>query len=75
MEGAQARGETKKNLDARVLARNLFPLYFFALVTRLGSGERSPQGAVSSLREMIELERRGASVVPSRNRRKRLRAT
>jgi hypothetical protein len=69
LEGARTRGEIKKNVDPRALARNLFALYFFALVTWLGSGEPSPQGAASLLREMVEFELRAAPVVPSRNRR------
>jgi AcrR family transcriptional regulator len=74
LEGAQARGEMKKSADPRVLARNLFALYFFALVTWLGSGEPSPQRVASSLREMVEFELRGARVMP-RNRRERSRVT
>jgi AcrR family transcriptional regulator len=69
LEVARARREIKKNVDPRALARNLFALYFFALVTWLGSGDPSPQGTASSLREMVELELRGALVPPSRNRR------
>lgn len=69
LEEAQARGEIKKSVDPRVLARNLFALYFFALVSWLGSGEASPHAAASSLREMVEFELGGAAVVPSRNRR------
>ena len=71
LEFARTRGEIKKSIDPRVLARNLFAVYFFALVTWLGSGDPSPHAAASSLREMVEFELRGASALPSRARRER----
>ncbi len=55
IERARARGEVRRGIAPRALARNLFALYFFVLLGWLGGSLESPEPA---LREMLELQLR-----------------
>jgi len=61
IERAKDRGEVAKNVDAALLAYNLFALYFVFLMLWLGSGARAPEERRPALRQMLELQLAGAS--------------
>jgi len=60
IERAKDRGEIARDVDSALLGHNLFALYFAFMVLWLGSGEPSPEAQRPSLRQMIELQLKGA---------------
>ena len=60
IEQAKDRGEIAGDVDSALLGHNLFALYFVFMVLWLGSGEPSPEAQRPSLRQMIELQLKGA---------------
>ena len=60
IERAKDRGEIARDVDSALLGHNLFALYFVFLVLWLGSGEPSPEARRPSLRQMLELQLKGA---------------
>jgi AcrR family transcriptional regulator len=71
IERAKDRGELAKNVDAALLAFNLFALYFVFLMLWLGSGERAPEERRPALRQMLESQLAGASSSRAASRIKR----
>lgn len=60
IESAKDRGEVAGDVDSGLLGGNLFALYFTFMMLWLGSGEPLPEGRRPSLREMLELQLKGA---------------
>lgn len=61
IESAKVRGEFAVEVDSRLLAYNLFALYYAFLLLWLGSGEPSPAARQPTLRQSLELHLRGAA--------------
>ena len=59
IDSAKSRGEIKPEVNARLLAYNLFALYFSFMIVWLGSRLPHPDPAKPSLRQMIELQLMG----------------
>ena len=60
IERAKDRGEIARDVDSALLGHNLFALYFAFMVLWLGNGEPSPESQRPSLRQMLELQLKGA---------------
>ena len=60
IERAKDRGEIARDVDSALLGHNLFALYFAFMVIWLGSGDPSPEARRPSLRQMLELQIKGA---------------
>lgn len=58
IEDAKARGEVAQDVSSLALARNLFAIYFFTLVTWLG-GFVATEGILPALEDAFELQLRG----------------
>jgi AcrR family transcriptional regulator len=71
IERAKDNGEVVREVDAALLAYNLFALYFAFLVLWLGSGARSPEGRDPSLRQILELQLSGVSASAGKHIHKR----
>jgi hypothetical protein len=74
IEQAKHAGEIRADVDASLLAYNLFALYFSFQLLWLRGDEPSPHRASPSLREILELHLRGLRTTEVAQRRARSRA-
>ena len=58
IDGAKERQELPADIDAALLAHNLFALYFTFMLRWLGSGEPTPDRRQPSLRQILEMHLR-----------------
>jgi hypothetical protein len=70
IESAKDRGEVARDVDSALLSGNLLALYFTFMMLWLGSGEPSPEARRPSLRQMLELQLKGA-IRPGSNKSRR----
>ena len=68
IEGAKHRGELKREVPSRPLARNLFALYFQQVQSWLGGRPASMKLCQSRLRESLELQLSGLGAPTRSNR-------